>query len=87
MIEIVYLAPDEQLPQFNDDEPWLFIEASDDGRFFGTGEGRNVAGENVVYASSPANDGSIDRAINAAKRWAAHRGVKRIWIQTTPWKA
>ena len=40
MVELTYLAPGERLPELPDDEPWLTVEASCDGRFFGTGYGR-----------------------------------------------
>jgi hypothetical protein len=31
--QIIYLAANEAMPEHGDDEPWLIVEASDDGRF------------------------------------------------------
>ena len=84
MIETVYLPPDEQMPEVADDQAWLIIEASDDGRFFGSGWGRKPSGEGVFYASLPENDISLEAALKAATKWAGERGVTRIWVQTTP---
>jgi hypothetical protein len=44
MVEIVYLQPSEPMPEIPENEPWLIIEASDDGRFFGTGCGFKSSG-------------------------------------------
>jgi hypothetical protein len=66
MIETVYLPPDEQMPEVADDQAWLIIEASDDGRFFGSGWGRKPSGEGVFYASLPENDISLEAALKAA---------------------
>jgi len=84
MVELVYLSPGEQLPERADDEPWIMVEASDDGRFFGTGCGRNSSGESVFYVSLSENDTSLEAAIAAATQWAVERGVSRIWVQTAP---
>lgn len=84
MIETVYLPPDEQMPEVADDQAWLIIEASDDGRFFGSGWGRKPSGEGVFYASLPENDISLEAALKAAIKWAGERGVARIWVQATP---
>lgn len=84
MIETVYLSPGELMPQATDDEPWLIVEASDDGQFFGSGWGRKPSGEGVFYASLPEDDVSLEAALNAATKWAGGRGVMRIWVQATP---
>lgn len=84
MVELVYLTPGEQLPTLPDTEPWLSVEASDDGRFYGTGYGRKSSGEDVFYVSSAENDGNLEAAIAAATTWAEQRGVRRIWVQMTP---
>jgi hypothetical protein len=84
MVELIYLSPGEQMPEVGDDQPWLTVEASDDGRFFGTGWGRKPSGEGVFYASLAENDASLEAAIAAATEWAVERGVSRIWVQTTP---
>jgi len=84
MVELIYLSPGEQMPEVADDEPWLTVEASDDGRFFGSGWGRKPSGESVFYVSLSEDDVSLDAAITAATKWAAERGVARIWVQTTP---
>ena len=82
-VEIIYLGSDEQVPDFTDDELWLVIEPSDDGRFFGTGSARNSGGEAVFYASLPENDASLESALTAATEWAAKYGVARIWVSQT----
>lgn len=84
MVELVHLAPGEQLPTLPNEEPWLIVEASDDGRFYGTGYGRKPSGEDVFYISSAENDEILETAIAAATTWAEKRSVPRIWIQTTP---
>ena len=51
MVEVVRLRPGEQMPVMPDEQPWLTVEASDDGRFFGKrplttvgwGSGRSVS--------------------------------------------
>ncbi len=84
MVELIYLPPGEQMPELPDDEPWLTVEASDDGRFFGTGFGRNPSGEGVFYVSLADDDVSLEAAIAAAMDWAGERDVPCIWVQTTP---
>ncbi|SEJ58151.1 hypothetical protein SAMN05428950_10289 [Sphingomonas sp. OV641] len=84
MVELIYLAPGEQVPILPGQETWIVVEASDDGRFFGTGYGRKARGEDVFYISSAESDGSLEVAIAAATMWAEQRGVPRIWVQTTP---
>lgn len=83
MVEIVHLAPPERMPAVADDEPWLIIEASNDGRFFGTGEGGTPSGVAKFYASLSEHDVSLETALDAACKWAVERGVMRIWGQTT----
>ena len=65
-------------------EPWLMVEASDDGRFFGTGSAYKPSGEDVIYASLPENDVSLEAALRAATEWAVKYAVRRIWVQATP---
>ena len=84
MVELVYLSPGEQMPEAPDGEPWLTVEASDDGRFFGSGWGRKSSGESVFYVSLAENDASLESAIAAATEWAVERGVSRIWVQAAP---
>ena len=84
MVEIVYLRSGERMPNLRDDEPWLIIDASDGGRFFGSGYGLKPSGEGVFYVSSAESDISLDAAIAAATDWAIERGVRRIWVQPTP---
>ncbi|PJI88943.1 hypothetical protein DAH55_04465 [Sphingomonas koreensis] len=67
-----------------DDDPWLIVEASDDGRFFGTGAAIKGSGESVIYVSLAENDCSLDSAIEAARRWAEKYNVPRIWVQPKP---
>ncbi len=82
MVEVIYLRPGDQIPDLPEDEPWLTVEASDDGRFFGTGYGFKPSGEGVFYASLPESDVTLEAALAAATAWAAERGVPRIWVQT-----
>lgn len=81
---IIYLSPGEQMPECEDDQPWLIVEASNDGRFFGTGSSWKPSGEWVGYGSLEENDGSLTDALAAAERWAAKYSVPTIWVQTTP---
>ena len=87
MADVVYLKPGEQPPHFNDGELWITVEASDDGRFFGTGFGRKPSGEAVFYASIPEHDRDLATALTAAQEWAAAQAVPCIWVQTTPWES
>ncbi len=84
MVELTYLLPGVDMPDLGEEEPWLLVEASDDGRFFGTGCGRMPSGDAVFYASLPDSDVTLEAALTAAVDWAAERGVGRIWVQTTP---
>ncbi|OQW75737.1 MAG: hypothetical protein BVN33_06665 [Proteobacteria bacterium ST_bin13] len=85
MAAIIYLPSNEQMPDHGDDKPWLLVEASDDGRFFGTGSAWKPSGEWVGYGSLAENDVSLADALAAAERWAVKYGVPTIWVQTTPW--
>ena len=84
MVEIIHLAAGEQMPEMADHEPWLIVEASDDGRFFGTGSAFKPTGESVFYASLAESDISLKGAIGAARKWAIKYSVPRIWVQATP---
>lgn len=84
MVEIFQLAAGEQMPEMPDEEPWLTVEASDDGRFFGTGSAYKPTGEAVFYASLAEHDGTLEAALAAATVWAVKFGVRRIWVQATP---
>ena len=84
MIELIYLQPGEEMPEMSDDEPWLIVEASDDGRFFGTGWARPLTGEDVFFVSLPEDDVSLDAAVAAARNWADERAISTVWVQTTP---
>jgi len=83
MATIISLLPGEQMPDLSEDKSWLLVEASGDGRFFGTGAAWKVNGECVCYASLAENDGSLDSALAAAERWAAKYNVPSIWLQAT----
>ncbi|HRO34361.1 MAG TPA: hypothetical protein PLQ03_13240 [Brevundimonas sp.] len=84
MTEIIYLSPGEQMPDVGDDQPWLVIEASGDGRFFGTGASWKASGEWVGYGSLIEDDISLERALAAAQVWALKYSVPTIWVQVTP---
>lgn len=84
MVEVFYLAPGLRLEDLGGDEPWVAVEACNDGRFFGTGCARKSSGEAVFYASLPESDVSLVRALDAAKAWAAKYGVARIIVQAEP---
>ena len=84
MVELRYLDPGRPMPVFDDDESWLMVEASDDGRFFGTGFAHKANGEAVFYASLAEDDVTLERAIKAAQAWAAKYDVGQIWIQASP---
>jgi hypothetical protein len=84
MVEHIYLQPGEQMPEMANEDAWLIVEASDDGRFFGSGYGFKASGEGVFYVSLPDSDVSLEAALAAAAAWAADRGVPRIWVQASP---
>ena len=71
MVDIVYLLPDEGMPDHGDDMRWLMIEESDDRLFLGTGGSVRANGDWVGYASLAENDGSLEAAVAAAQNWAA----------------
>jgi hypothetical protein len=84
MTEIIYLSPDEQMPDVGDDQPWSTVEASNSGQFFGTGSSWKRSGEWVGYGSLTQDDISLERALAAAQEWASKYGVPTIWVQVTP---
>ncbi|WP_197418719.1 hypothetical protein [Sphingomonas sp. CCH9-F2] len=84
MTAIIYLSPGDEMPDHGDQEPWLIVEASDDGRFFGTGAAWKPSGAWVGYGSLPENDRTLAEALAAAERWADKYGVSTIWVQTAP---
>lgn len=84
MIEIIYLPPGETMPNVGDDQPWLLIEATGDGLFYGTGGAWKKGGEWVGYRSLPDDDVSLETALAPAKEWATEYGVPTIWVQATP---
>lgn len=84
MTEIIYLAPGEQMPEVGDDQPWLVIEASEGGRFLGSGASWKASGQWVGYLSLVQDDASLETALVAAQEWATKYGVPTIWVQATP---
>ena len=72
------------MPHVVDDQPWLTVEASNDGRFFGTGGSWKADGEWAGYGSLVEDDVSLETALAAAQEWAAKCGVPKIWVQVTP---
>ena len=86
MVEIIHLAACEEMPEIPEDEPWLIVEASDDGKFFGTGSAFKATGEGVFYASPSDSDRSLKTAIEAARHWAIKYRIPRLWVQATPYK-
>lgn len=85
MAEIVYLSPDEEMPDLGENQRWLTIDASDDGRFFGSGGSFRDNGEWVGYGSLSQHDGSLEEALKAAQQWAAKYHVPTIWVQPKPY--
>ena len=85
MAIVVHLSPDEEMPHQGDDQRWLTIEASDDGRFFGSGGSFKANGEWVGYGSLAENDGSLEVALAAAQQWAGKYDVPTIWVQPKPY--
>ena len=45
MVEIVRLEVDAERPSLAEDQPWLYIDQSDEGLFYGTGGSRKASGE------------------------------------------
>lgn len=84
MAEVIYLPPHEQLPDLGDEQRWLIIEASGEGRFFGTGGSWKSNGEWVGYGSLAEDDVSFEKALAAAQAWAEKYRVPTIWVQLTP---
>lgn len=84
MTEIIYLSPGDQTQDFGDDQPWLTVEASNNGQFFGTGGSWKSNGEWVSYGSLVENDVSLGAALAAAQEWATKYAVPTIWVQATP---
>lgn len=84
MADVVYLAPDENMPDCGADQRWLAIEASDDGQFFGSGGSFKANGEWVGYGSLAENDASFETTLAAAQQWAATYDVPTIWVQLKP---
>ena len=84
MADIVHLKAGEPLPAIADEQPWLFVEATPDGLFFGTGGAWKPTGEWVGYCSLPEDDVGLDRALVAACAWADRYAVPTIWVQATP---
>lgn len=84
MISVVYLSPGEDMPDHGDNMRWLRIEASDDGRFFGSGGSFKANGDWVGYGSLAEDDVSLEAALAAAQQWAAKYDVPTIWIQLAP---
>ena len=83
MAEIVHLPPEEDKPA-GADQPWLIIEASHDGKFFGSGQSWRANGEWVGYLSLVEDDVSLETALAAAQDWATKHAVPTIWVQLTP---
>ena len=85
MVELVYLAPNEDKPESPDEERWLIVEANDEGGFYGSGWSRKPSGESVFYRSLAEDDVSLEAAIAAAIKWAEKYSVPKIWVQREPW--
>jgi hypothetical protein len=86
MVDLLYLSPGGKMPEVADDEPWLIVEASDDGRFSGTVWGRKPSGEGVFYASSSGDDVSLEAAPNAAIKWAVSAASRASGCKQRPHK-
>lgn len=84
MAEVIYLSPHEQMPDLGDDQRWLTVDASNDGRFFGTGGSWKANGEWAGYCSLPEDDVSLEKALAAAQAWAEQYQVPTIWVQLAP---
>jgi hypothetical protein len=84
MAEVVYLSPREQMPDLGDDQRWLMVEASDDGRFFGSGGSWRANAEWVGYGSLAEDDVSLEKAMAAVQAWAEKYEVPTIWVQLKP---
>lgn len=84
MPDVIYLPSDEQMPDLGDDQRWLTVETSDDGRFIGSGGSWKASGEWVGYGSLAEDEGSLERAMAAAQEWAEKYEVPTIWVQLRP---
>lgn len=85
MVELIYLAPDEDKPELPDEARWIIVEANDNGGFYGSGWGRKPSGESVWFRSLPEDDVSLKAALAAAMEWAEKYSVPKIWVQREPW--
>lgn len=85
MADVIYLAPDEEKPDYGDDMRWLEVFASDDGRFFGSGGSWKENGDWVGYCSLAENDVSLEAALAAAQDWSVKYAVPTIWVQLEPY--
>lgn len=83
MADIVYLARGGGMPNVDNGDRWLIIEA-DDGEFYGTGGSWKPTGEWVGYGSLAEDDVSLEAALAAAKKWAAKYDVPTVWVQLSP---
>jgi hypothetical protein len=81
MAAVVYLDPGENMPDLGDEQPWLHIHPSGDGRFFGSGGSWKETGEWVGYRSLLEDDVSRETALKAAQEWAAEYNVPTIWVE------
>ena len=84
MVEVVYLARSEDMPDVGDDKPWLIVAATSEGLFCGSGASWKPSGEWVGYLSLAENDVSLEAALTAAQEWAGKYGVPTMWVQLTP---
>lgn len=80
MVEVVWLDVDADPPERGDDEPWVFVEESSDGLFFGSGSAWKPTGEWVGYASLSEDDADLDRAVKAACAWAERYNVPTVHV-------
>ena len=84
MVEVVNLAPSEDMPDVGDDKPWLIVEATSEGLFYGSGASWKPNGEWVGYRSLTEDDVSLEATLKAAQEWAGKYGVPTMWVQVTP---
>lgn len=85
MVELIYLAPNEDKPELPDEDRWIIVEANEEGGFYGSGWSRKASGESVFYRSLLEDDVSLEAALAAAMEWAEKFGVPKIWVQRDPW--
>ena len=79
MANIIYLDCDSPRPDSPDDEPWLIIDEHN-GKYFGSGGAWNRTGEWVGYGSLQEDDVSLERALEAAQKWADRFDVPTILV-------